>query len=106
MIRIIQSLTSPVQTVENPEPVEMVQIPNGAVSISTHDGIYLDYIIEDGQAIPADAIYVGRMEEDGTVTDLVGNSDTFPHSFLGWDKKAVPEEKKAVPDEIIPVEPV
>jgi hypothetical protein len=100
MKRIIINLEKPIPTADttdakgnvikgNPNPVQISHIPQGAISIATKDAISLDYLQDKEQAVPAEAVYVSQMDKDGTVTDLVGNADAFPHTFAGWDKKKV-----------------
>lgn len=47
----------------------------------------LDLIVDDSVKIPADALYVSRMETDGSVTEISKKAGfTFEHHFAGWDK--------------------
>jgi len=63
-------------------------IPPQAQAVPYNGSYYFDYIDETGGTVPSNAIYVGEMQADGTVIDLVGSGiqDTFPHNFSGWDR--------------------
>jgi len=71
-------------------------IPPGTQGIQYNGKTYLDYLTED--VAPSDAIYVGEMQADGTVVDLVGVGiqDTFPHCFAGWNRTTPPVEKLVI----------
>lgn len=71
-------------------------IPPGTQGIQYNGKTYLDYLTED--TAPIDALYVGEMQVDGSVKDLIGAGlqDEFPHVFAGWDRKTPPSEKPVI----------
>jgi hypothetical protein len=111
MKRIIQKIEAQTSSLdENGQQinfVELFQIPNGSMFVSIQDGMYIDYIAEEA---PETAYYVGEMNQDGTVTDIVGTAVDFPHSFAGWQNSvwAEPSEIPLEPimEPVIPEEPV
>ncbi len=68
------------------EQSKVVEQPSQAVAVKDPNGVpYWDYLT-DGET-PFGAAYVGEMEPDGCVTDLVGTWEQFAHVFAGWDKR-------------------
>lgn len=93
MKRIVRKLTMPTDTAS-----AIFSIPAEAVVFTYDGGYYFDYIDTIGGDPPPDAIYVGEMQPDGTIVDLVGAGlqDTFPQCFMGWDRKQPAPEKPVI----------
>ena len=90
MKRIIREFVKP-----EIDQASIFAIPSGTQGIQYNGKVYLDYIDETDAPNPKDALYIGEMQVDGTVVDLIGAGiqDTFPHLFAGWDRKVPPVEK-------------
>jgi len=71
----------------------MFSLPDRSILLQHEGNLYLDYLDEGQFPVPTDPYYVGEMQADGSVVDLVGDASQFPHCFSGWDRK--------VPDALI-----
>ena len=81
--RVIEVFTNP------PGTARIFASRPDVMTIQYNGNTYSDYITEADA--PSGAVYIGEMQPDGTVKDIVGNMTDFPfHSYSGWDRPTLP----------------
>jgi hypothetical protein len=61
--------------------------PDKSILLQHEGNLYMDYLQEDNLPTPPSPYYVGEMDAEGRVVDVIGDASLFPHIFAGWDRK-------------------